>query len=638
MTGRWVRLERGRLVRAGRPVLCTGVNYHPSVAGCQYWRSWDGDAVRRDFEAMRAAGLNSVRFFLFWADFEPEPGAYDEECIGRLQDLVGMARDQGLGCFISLLTIWMNGQCFDLPWRDGRSLWTDASMVLHQQAYVRRIAEALLDFENVVAYDLGDEIMHVAGAEATLLPRDAVASWQRSLSGAICEVDPGALVMQANEASGLAAGHAFGPDNGAGLDLHAIHGYPTWAPFAIESTSAAKASLLPGFLVAMASAYGPGLIDELGTYGAADDVAADYLRAAGASSLINGANAVLVWCWQDIVSTDKPYRAHPGERRVGILDADGRPKPAMGAVQRVGALARRLAGLTRPQPEVGVYLAEHANGSPTSYLHAAQQPAAGAFGAFLLLKRAHLPLEFVTGGLERFRMVVCPSVPHLTLGDQERLTAYVRAGGTLVYSPGSQLHGFGGESLFGVRLRDFTLSADGQDRFTWNGHEYPIDWTGWLGAGERIPVVEAAGGQVLARYGNGAPALVFHQLGEGATVYVNAPYEAQLDVAYRLGDRRWELLYEGIADLAGVRAPVACDRPDVEVEWLMSASEMVCVAVNHSPDEATVTLCPERLPQGTQAILIPGKEIAVVTWPVPVPDTAVAASHRLSAARRGWAP
>lgn len=240
----------GRLWRDGREFVAVGVNYHPSAAGCRIWTDWDGEALRRDLRQMAEAGLNTVRFFVFWRDFEPAPGDYDPEALDRLRQAVTLAGEAGLCCVVSLFTIWMNGQRLDLPWRQGRSLWRDAEMLRRQTGFARTVARTLAGLQNVLAYDLGDEIGNVE--PDARLSRAEVAGWQSDVAGAVRREAPGALVLQANDASGVFGASPFGVDNAAGLDLVATHGFPTWAPGSIESTLSYKGTTLVGFLVRFA--------------------------------------------------------------------------------------------------------------------------------------------------------------------------------------------------------------------------------------------------------------------------------------------------------------------------------------------------------------------------------------------------
>lgn len=590
----------GRLLRDGQPFLAVGVDWHPSYAGCGYWRDWRPDRVSADLRGMAAAGFNTVRFFVFWADVEPEEGRYDAAVVARVRELVEEAGRHGLACVPSLLTIWMNGQLFDPPWRRGRSLWTDADVVAREEAYVAHVAGALADLDNVLAYDLGDEVMHVDTAESSRLPREAVAAWQRRLARAVRRAHPGALVLQANEASGVVGAHGFGPDNAEDLDLVGIHGFPVWTPFAVESSLSYRGTSFVPFLVRVAAAFGTPLVDELGTYGTGEQVAAAYLRAVCPAALAAGARGLVVWCWQDIASTAKPYVERPTERFVGLLRLDGSPKPAFSELSSfAGRATAELAGLEVPPSPLAVYLPELYRVPEHTYLQADASGAPGLFGAYLLAKRAHLPVEFAKEPAPHHRLLVVPSLRRVTLPDLERMEAFLTGGGTVLYSPGDHLHGYGGEELFGVRMVDFTTDATAHGSFEWRGTRYDLDWSA-LGPGAHLPVVEATTAEVLATFPDGSPALTANRVGAGTALYLNAPFEWLLDRHGALAAGAWERLYADVAELAGVAPVGRCDEPDVELAPVVAGGRRLVVAVNHGTAPVTTTVTVDR-PDGPPA-------------------------------------
>lgn len=605
-------VERGQLKRDGRPWLATGFNYHPSGAGCRYWSDWHQNAIEADLAAMAARGFNTVRFFLFWREFEPTAARYDRTRLDRLRALVAAAERHGLACLPSLLTIWMNGQLFDLPWRNGRSLWRDPEMVEREVAYVATVARTLADFDNVLAYDLGDEIVHVDIAESSALTAREASAWQARLADAIRAEHPGALVMQANDLSIAIRPHPFGTARSTALDLVGVHGFPVWSPFAIESIDSYKGSSLVPFLVALTRADALPLVDEIGSYGADDDVAAGNMRAATSAAFAAGAAGALAWCWQDIADRHKPYELRPGERTAGLTTLDGRPKPALHAFEAVAARWTTWSAMRAAPASVAIYL-------PSAPLADENDPdgvppdAFGAFYAYLLLKRAHIAVEFARNQLERYRLVLCPCVSRLTQTDADLLADYVAAGGVVYWSPGEHLHGFGGEHLLGVRLRDFTLDGARRSRFAWRGVEYPLE-----GAREVLwPVVRPAGAEVLARFPDGDPALTVNRLGAGRAYHLSAPFERLLDVPGRLTIRPWEALYRELAGDAGVRPEVTCTSPDVELQLLEDDGQRLCVAINHAPTHVVTTLAGEALaggaaprlklaPKGVGTLALPG--------------------------------
>jgi endo-1,4-beta-mannosidase len=584
----------GGLRREGRAFIVVGSNYHSAASGCELLSRWDPARLADDFREMSRGGCNAVRFFVFWREVEPVAGRYDELAIARLRQLVALGEAAGLACIPSLLTIFMNGELLDLPWRAGRDLWTDPTMRLRAREYVGRVAAALRQERNVLAYDLGDELVNIAPEVARGLSSAQVRSWLAELSAAVRENDPGALVMQANESSAVFGDHPFDVANAEPLDLLGLHGYPLWSAPTIESTTSPKATLLPAFLARFGLVFGCPLTDELGSYAVSGEVAAGYLRAAGHSALANGSAGVLAWCWQDILDDRPPYDVRPQERLVGLLDGSGNAKPAMRELGRLAQNAEKWAPLRPPPAPVAVFVSElwRPRPGPGSYLEQPVSWALSAFYAFLLLKRAHLQMEFAARPRLHHRLLICPSVQRLTIRDHAILAGFVARGGVLLCSSGAVLHGLGEEHLFGVRPHDFTLDVAEQASFEWNGAEFPVEW----GPGARLPVLEAPDAEVLARFQNGHPALTRRRHGRGTAFYLNAPFERQLDAPGRLDSRAWQLLYDAVAAEAGIDREAACSSPLVEVQVLAGEGRRIAVAINHAPTavKAEFSLGPRR--------------------------------------------
>ncbi len=613
MTARRFRLDNGRLTCEGRPFFAIGANYHPSRAGCRYWHEWDPDRIDDDLRAMAAAGLNAVRVFLFWADFEPQEGTYDRRMFERLTWLVSQARRRGIGCVPSLLTLWMNGQVFDLPWRSGRSLWADEAMVERAAGFAEAVAGAVAGSGNVIAYDLGDELPQAPALGSAETDVAGAGRWRARLAAAIRDADPGAMVMQANDLSTALSGGPFSLRHRAPLDLSAAHAFATWAPFEIESHGSEKATHLAPFLVRLAAAFGPPFVDELGCYGASEEVTAGYLRTVLPAAAANGALGVFVWCWQDVASTAPPYALRPGERLVGLRHADGRPKAALRALGDFAAGAPAWAA-SRPVPApVAVYVPEVFGEALHSYLDAGADWS-GLFYAYVLSKRAHLPVELTNEPHEGHRLVICPSVPHVTQADLDRLRSHCHRGGVVYYSPGTYHNGFGGRDLFGVELVDFTRDTRGRERLEWDGRRYDLAAGA---ASDPAPVIRPAGCRVLGTFADGSVALTAHAVGAGTALYLNAPYEAGLNRPYALDGRCPEALYRRLAHLAGVEPLIACGHPELEVQPVLRNEEVHVVLVNHG-SEPVACQFPHPAAPG-HAVTVGPMSGAVTTPPTAVP-------------------
>ncbi|NUP16226.1 MAG: cellulase family glycosylhydrolase [Streptomyces sp.] len=601
-------VHQGRVLRDGVPFTALGVNYHPSQAGCRLWSEWNPQVVKEDFRRMAADGLNTVRLFLFWRDFMPRPDDVDEEALARLEWAVAAADEAGLACVLSLLTIWMNGQLLEVPWRAGRSPWRDPELLRAEEMYVRAVARVVRPHDNVLALDLGDELWNIDMAEARRLSRDDVAVWQRRLADAIRQEAPGILVTQADDASGVFGPEPYGSDNGAALDLVGVHGFPPWAPVPIPSTMSYEATNLVPFLARFASAHGTAMVDELGSYGVDERTAAAYLGATAASLLAGGAAGALVWCWQDLASRDEPYRERPQERRAGLHHLDGTPKPAMHTLRKVVRAADDLA-LRRAPASTLLYLPERVRGRGHSYLDGPGSVPA-TFQAYLMLKRAHLDFDLVTGEPPERAYLVCPAPTRLTLTDIERLTAFADRGGTVYLSLGDHLHAFPGPEFVGAELVDYELDPVGKSALRWDGGTWPLDWTT---ATVRPTTLRATTARVLATYPDNSPALLEHRVGAGKVLFSNAPTEQQSARPGALTGAPWEEFHRRLARRAGVAPLLDGLPPDVEIVSGTGRGGPRTVLINHGRH-------PVRLEHGDE----PGRstELAAKEWTVIAPEEA----------------
>ena len=85
----------GYFARGRGRVTPVGVNYWPASRGVEMWRMWPAAEIQRDLDLTRALGLNCVRFFLRWEDFEPQPGRYDPACFAGSRSCSAVAGRAG---------------------------------------------------------------------------------------------------------------------------------------------------------------------------------------------------------------------------------------------------------------------------------------------------------------------------------------------------------------------------------------------------------------------------------------------------------------------------------------------------------------------------------------------------------------
>jgi hypothetical protein len=603
-----------------RPEPVLGCVYVPSDAGFAMWSRWSRSRIERDLARIRAEGFGAVRVFVIWRDFEPEPGSYDAAAFGRLRELVECAEREGLLCVPAVLTLFMNGELLDLPWRGGRDLWSDRWMRRRAREFVAEVASTLRGSANVFAYDIGDELIHVDLEAAERLSRAEAEDWQREMGDAIRGAHPGVPVFLGCDASAVFGTHPFGVDNATALDLLGVHAFPNFAPLPLDGVADPLSSLLPGFLVRYASAFGAPLVDELGSYGASPELIAGHLRAAGASALAAGARGLFAWFWRDGRSVEPPYDRRPHERDAGLVDAAGEAKPGLAAARRLGALVTPLAsGAEAPSP-VGILVAER-RADPGNYLSAEVATAAqAAFGAYVILTQEKLPVEFVRQPQPHTKLLICPGCERLGSAELAMVEGFLAAGGHVWLSIFSPLVPGAVAELCGGAATDFTVHADGRRSLFAAGEELPVDWS----AGGRhgsMPVWKVREGEVVADFADGGPAVWSRSHGSGRVWMGQLPLELQPLSARTAGrEVRWGRFYAQAAAAAGIAPVAGCAEPWLELRLREGSEGPRLLAVNHS--SAALRANVERGPARVELALA-GKDFELIELPVsaPAPET-----------------
>ena len=343
-----------------------GINYWPARTAMGFWRAFDRAEVQADFRRIAASGLDSVRIFLTWEDFQPTPSRGDSEMLERLVATMDEAAAAGLAVMPTLFTGHMSGANFIPPWALGddagddrfvvvsqgrvtasrlASWYADATIVQAQSTLARYVAGALAGHDALYAWDLGNE-----NSNCTIPPDVAQArEWLARVSCAIREADPRARVTVGLHMEDLEDDRRLGPREAAEVcDFLTMHGYPGYASWADGPTDE---RILP-FLARVTGWLGGGadvLFSEFGVPTSRDaaraptrpalvgeEVAAAYVDRALASLLACGSKGAMLWCYADYapaIWTQPPLDRAVHERSFGLWRADGSPKPAVAVVE-----------------------------------------------------------------------------------------------------------------------------------------------------------------------------------------------------------------------------------------------------------------------------------------------------------------
>jgi endo-1,4-beta-mannosidase len=345
-----------------------------------WWSSFDPAEVEADFARIAAAGLDSVRVFLTWEDFQPSPGLVDREMLGRLVVVADLAAGLGLALIPTLFTGHMSGVNWIPRWALGgsdgdprfrvvsggtvvrrglRNWYSDPALGDAQVLLATAAAAALAGHEAVWAWDLGNENSNCVVPPSSPSARE----WLVRLSSAIRMADETALVTIGLHMEDLEEDRRLGPREASRVcELLSMHGYPIYARWAGGPTDT---ELLP-FLARVTRWLGGGgdvLFGEFGlpTYRRDDphaqsagatplveeEAAAAYTAAALEGLRRAGCLGALLWCYSDYdpaLWENPPFDLAPHERTFGLWRVDGTPKPAVTAITTFVGADRCTAG------------------------------------------------------------------------------------------------------------------------------------------------------------------------------------------------------------------------------------------------------------------------------------------------------
>lgn len=579
-----------------------GCNYWASHAGTRMWSDWDEAQVADDLDRLSAAGLQVLRVFPLWPDFQPleqlyggggqrvefrhgeQPLGRDElgraglsatmmQRFGRLADL---AAERALTLLVGLLTGWMSGRLYLPAGLAGRNPLTDPVALEWELRFVRGFVGCFREHPAIVGWDLGNECNCMGSAS-----REQAAVWTATIANAIRCADPSRPVV-----SGM---HSLSPngawtasDQGEWTDLLCTHPYPVFTPHCDQDPVNTLRTTLHG--TAESRFYAdlgetPCLCQEIGTLGpmiASEAIAADFVRTCLFSLWANDCHGLLWWCAHEQSHLEHaPYDWCAVERELGLLRRDGSPKPVL---DELTAFRRFLDGLPfdalPPRTTEAVCL-----------LSSGQDHWGVAYSSFILAKQAGFDLTFCHGeqALPEAPLYLLPCLSgHLIVSRRRwlELMGRVAAGATLYLSLDSGLPS-GFEPLTGLEPQTRERRRD-RESVRWGDVTLPA----WGDFKVRFKPTRAA---VLASEADGTPVLTVAKLGLGRVVCCSLPLElgqTRTPGAFH-GETATDVwrVYEWFSREARASRAVSKAHPAVAVtEHELGAGRRVVVAINHSAE------------------------------------------------------
>jgi len=343
-----------------------GVNYWPASSAMRMWERFDAAEVAADLKRCSDAGCDTVRLFLRWEDFQPDPASVDAAALSKLRTVADIAASTGIGVIPTLFTGHMSGVNWYPRWvlgpgpaRRFRTVaagsvidratrdWSEPAVLAAQALLARECSRALAGHAALRMWDLGNE-----NSNCWIPPtRDDGRRWLRAMAEAIRAVDASTPITIGLHAEDLEQDRKLGPAEAAEVcDVLSMHGYPMylrWAggrdddrvlPFLAEVTRwlGRKDVLFEEFGAPTRDARDPDarraaeiLLDE--------DEAARYTARAIDGISAAGCTGALLWCFADYARAiwhEPPLDDAVHERHFGVWRADGSPKPVVAELGR----------------------------------------------------------------------------------------------------------------------------------------------------------------------------------------------------------------------------------------------------------------------------------------------------------------
>ncbi len=546
--------SEGYFQHDGKRVIPVGVNYWPASSGVEMWAQWNPEEIKRDLDIVRENGLNCIRFFLRWPDFEPTFGNYNEAMFDRLRDFLGWCREREILAHPSLIVGFMSGGFFWPADKGPRNLYADPIVRTASAAYCAKAAAAMRPFaDTILGLDLGNEL---DCADANAHPAE-IEEWCREVTGAIRSVWPDVLIVSGLDSSPVMRECHWRINAQPGTDFLSIHNYPVpeWNVFEFDGMTDPLCQAILPFNTLVARVFGPVMLQEFSTIieqGIPE--CESYNIPVVRGCLENGANGFLWWCLRDISAEIHPYLKCAFECRLGLVGDDDKVKPPLrGLVDLFREIAANPASAARPDPAncIGLYLPSefYSHDNPYNPGNDLTQVYRRLIAAYYFLKRAGRAVMIVRGDKpipSKLKTLLIAGAL-LTGGESKAIEAWVANGGRLLWSC-ADWHSWSKEAdaMTGATPVDMRLPHMVDVELF--GRTWHIDTAS---ACHSRTIARATTAKVVASTPDGTPVVFAQKHGKGACVTTTVSAESAI---INLGPNRserdiWRDWYAGVFGL-----------------------------------------------------------------------------------------
>lgn len=584
-----------------------GANYWASHAGIFMWRNWSAKVVDSDFHRLATGGLEVLRVFPLWSDFQPihclrgvhgqfvefrfgedplppDPvgqNGLNEVMLERFGALCEFASRHHLNLIVGLITGWMSGRLFAPPGLDGLNHISDPLSLQWQMRYVSTFVRRFRGHPAISAWDLGNECNCMAPAT-----KEQAWLWAAAMANTIRAADPERPIISGMHSLNADPRKSWAiRDQGELTDVLTTHPYPLFTPHCNREPMNTLRPILHG--TAETCLYADlsrklAFVEETGNFGPAfcdENIAAILVRAQVYSLWAHDCRGMLWWCAHEQSElTEAPYDWSAIERELGLLRTDGSPKPVFLALVHAAAEIRDRVG---PLPPRTI--------EATCILTEGQDQWGVAYSSFLLAKQAGFDISFCYGDqpLPDSEFYLLPSISDfhaLTRFREKELCQRVENGATIYISCN--------DALLSDMMKMTGLRTIGRHSsrvpsvFRLSDDEFTIESSTCF-------LLESGSAEIIAS-DDGGPVFSVAKFGKGKVYFLARPLElflAEQNEAFLENSSPYWKIYARLLEDLKPQRHVTKTSPSLGItEHLGNDGTLTVVLVNYQPSTLCATL------------------------------------------------
>ncbi len=587
-----------------------GCNYWASNAGVYMWRNWDEATVESDLKLISQCGIDTLRVFPLWCDFQPITrlvGSVDDEMrigdsvldetpeglagvdpvmIERFGRFVELCEKYNINLLVCLINGWMSGRMFFPPAFYNSNPITNKTAVKWEIRFVKYMVEHFRDRKNIVAWEAGNETNVLSWVEGEKTPRDEYLVWLATIVNTIKSVDNTRPVVAGMH--GLSLGGFISPFDIAEIcDVLTVHPYPAFVPHCfVDGIDTMKSRLHSAAELNFYSDIGskPCLCEEIGTLGSSigcEESVAEYIRANFNSLWANSGTGLMWWCSHDQYELDfPPYDWCCVERELGLIRNDKTLKPVAFEAQAMRRFVDNNSTLPDRQRDA------------VCILSGGQDNWAVAYGSFVLSKQAGFDIRFADGMKKipksDIYMLPCISGDYVPKRTQNELMRRVYEEGATLYVSWDEAIVSDIEKITGLKV------TSNKKRNTSASVHFKCGLDLSLSCGRRLDL-QPVGAEIIATEDDGNPALVCNRYGKGKIYFLPFCLEKSLVDEQGALDcgagKEYYKIYELIFRDSLKRRVISKSSPFFGLtEHIIDQDTCIVAAVNYQSQEGTLQM------------------------------------------------